>query len=185
MTLIIAGDFNVDFSRICNSSLLSDIISSLNLCAVDRHFHASISFTYMRDDGSASSWILCTDSLTPLFSTISLCDVGSILSDHQPLIAVFDYSLSAQLILPKSPRSSVNNNVSIAWDHVTSEHTQAYCEHISYFLPSPPLQALHCTNPNCTVHRQSLETYCKSLCKTMKDSAELHQLSRQGRIIPG
>ena len=189
-SLIIAGDFNVDFSRICNnSSILSDFISSLNLCAVDRHFHASIPFTYMRDDGSASSWIdhfLCSESLTPLFSTISLCDAGSNLSDHQPLIAVFDYSLGAQLIPPKSPRSSVNNNVSIAWDHVTSEHTQAYCEHISYSLPSPPLQALHCTNPNCTIHRQSLETYCKSLCKTLKDSAELTlPLSRQGRIIPG
>ena len=120
----------------------------------------------MHDDGSASSWIdhfLCSDSLTPLFSTISLCDVGSNLSDHQPLIAVFDYLLSAQLIPPKSPRSSVNNNVSIAWDHVTSEHTQAYCEHISHSLPSPPLQALHCTNPNCTIHRQSLETY-SNLC---------------------
>ena len=58
----------------------------------------------MRDDGSASFWIdhfLCSDSLTPLF------DAGSNLSDHQP---VFDYSLSAQLIPPKSPRSSVNND---------------------------------------------------------------------------
>ena len=46
-SLIIAGDFNVDFSRICyNYSLLSDFISSLNLCAVDRLFHASIPFTY-------------------------------------------------------------------------------------------------------------------------------------------
>ena len=59
-------------------------------------------------------------------------------------------------------------------------------QHISYSLPSPPLQALYCTNPNCTIHRQSLETYCKSLCKTLKDSAELTlPLSRQGHIIPG
>ena len=59
-SLIIGGDFNVDFSRASNNSLsLSDFMSSLNLSAVDCLFPSipSIPFTYMRDDGSATSWV--------------------------------------------------------------------------------------------------------------------------------
>lgn len=118
------------------------------------------------------SIISCVVILLSLFSSISLGDTGSNLSDHQPLIAIFDYPLCAQLTPPKSSRSGVNNNVRIAWDRVTSELTQAYCEQISYSLPSPPLQAFHCTDPNCTIHRHSLETYCISLCNTLKYSAD-------------
>ena len=56
-SLIIGSDFNFDFSCVSNNSLsLSDFMSSLNLSAVDCLF-PSIPFTYMRDDGSATSWV--------------------------------------------------------------------------------------------------------------------------------
>ena len=40
-------------------------------------------------------------------------------------------------------------------------------------LPVPPLEAFQCAEHNCTIHCQVLESYCKSLCSTLKVSAEL------------
>ena len=55
--LIIAGDFNVDFNR-NNVSLqhLRNFMSVLNLVSADLPYSLAIQYTYMRDDGSASSW---------------------------------------------------------------------------------------------------------------------------------
>ena len=99
-SLIIGGDFNVDLSCVGHNLLsLSNFISSLNLCAVDHLFSPSILFTYIRDDGSASSCIdhfLCSDSLVLLFSSVSLCGTGSNLYDHLPLIAIFTNSFGVK-----------------------------------------------------------------------------------------
>ena len=54
--ILIAGDFNVDFY--CASITLQHLrnfMTDLNLVSADLPFHSSICFTYMRDDGSASS----------------------------------------------------------------------------------------------------------------------------------
>ena len=51
--LIITGDFNADFGR-DNANLRH--LSDLSLVSADLPFHSSIQYTYMRDDGGASSW---------------------------------------------------------------------------------------------------------------------------------
>ena len=69
---------------------------------------------------------------------------------------------------------------------VTSEHVSVCCERNASSLPVPPLEAFQCADHNCTIHRQVLESYCKSLCNTLKVSAELTlPLGRQGWVIPG
>lgn len=187
--LIIGDDFNVDFSCVGHNSLsLYNFMSFFHLCAVDPLFYPSIPFTYMHDDGSASSWIdhfLCSDSLVALFSYVSLCGTGSNISDHIPLIAIFNNPFS---VLPSvSSRSSRSNvNVCITWHRITSDHISMYCECIASSLPDPPLDAFQCTTHNCTIHRQALESFCISLCNTLKVSAALTlPLAIQGRVITG
>ena len=80
-------------------------LSSLNLSAVDCLF-SSIPFTYMLDDGSATSWVdhfLCSEQLVPSFSSVFLGGSGSNLSDHQPLVAVFNRSFN---VTPNSASAS-------------------------------------------------------------------------------
>ena len=65
--LLIAGDFNVDFNRNnVNLGHLLHFMSDLHLAAADLPHHSSIQYTYIRDDGTASSWLdhyLCDPSL--------------------------------------------------------------------------------------------------------------------------
>ena len=195
--LIIGGDFNVDFARASNNSLsLCDFMSSLNLSAVDCLF-SSIPFTYMRDDGSATSWVdhfLCSEQLVPSFSSISLGGSGLNLSDHQPLVAVFNRSFnitpnSASVFSSSASASSFSasqSKPSIAWHRASPVQISAYCDLVAHSLPASPIEALCCTNPDCTSHQRVLESYCDSLCNILKVSAELTlPLFRQGRVIPG
>ena len=70
------------------------------------------------------------------------------------------------------------------WIQPFSSFTSHSYFHIS--LPVPPLEAFQCAEHNCTIHRQVLESYCKSLCNTLKVSAELTLLlARQRREISG
>ena len=196
-SLIIGGDFNVDFSRASNNSLsLSDLMSSLNLSAVDCLF-PSIPFTYMRDDGSATSWVdhfLCSERLVSSLFSVSLGGSGSNLSDHHPLVAVFNCSFNvtpnsasvSSSFASASPSSASQSKPSIAWHRASPDQVSAYCDLVVRSLPAPPTEALRCTNPDCTSHLRVLELYCDSLCNTLKVSAELTlPLSRQGRVIPG
>ncbi len=88
--LLVAGDFNVDFDR--NSPVLrhlQNFMSDFHLVSADRPFQSEIQYTYMRDDGCASSWpdhYLCDSSLASSLSSFQRFDFGSNLSDHSPLI---------------------------------------------------------------------------------------------------
>ena len=151
----------------------------------------------MRDDGSATSWVdhfLCSEQLVPSFSSFSLGGSGSNLSDHQPLVAVFNRSFnltpnSASVFSSSASASSFSasqSKPSIAWHHASPVQITAYCDLVAHSLLASPTEVLCCTNPDCTSHLRVLESYCDSLCNILKVSAELTlPLSRQGRVIPG
>ena len=151
----------------------------------------------MRDDGSATSWVdhfLCSEQLVPSFSSISLGGSGSKLSDHQPLVAVFNCSFnvtpnSASVFsssVSASSFSASQSQPSIAWHRACPVQISAYCDLVARSLPVSPIEALCCTNPHCISHLHVLESYCNSLCNILKVSAELTlPLSRQGLVIPG
>ena len=110
--ILIAGDFNVDF---CHTSMtlqhLHTFMTELNLVSADLPFHSSIGFTYMRDDGSASSWpdhFICDTSLAHDLSLFRRVDFGSNLSDHSLLACSLQVDLSVTplpllLLNPKNP----------------------------------------------------------------------------------
>ena len=81
--ILIADDFNADFYRASMTlQHLRNFMTDLNLVSADLPFHC---FTYLRDDGSASSWLdhfICDTSLAPDFSLFCRLDFGSNLTDH-------------------------------------------------------------------------------------------------------
>ena len=85
---MLIGDFNVDFCRDgCQSRLLLDFMSELDLCACNLSFCNSIYYTYERDDGLVRSWIdhvVCTNSFSSLVSDVYRVQLGSNVSDHYP-----------------------------------------------------------------------------------------------------
>ena len=124
-SLIIGGGFNVDFSRVSNNSLsLSDFMSSLNLSVVDYLF-PSLSFVYMHDDGSATSWVdhfLCSEQLVSSFFSVSLGGSGSNRSDHHPLVAVFNCSFNVTPNSASASSSSTSQSKpSIAWHRASPD----------------------------------------------------------------
>ena len=96
---LIAGDFKVDFNlNNVNLGHLMHFLSDLNLTAADLPHHASIQYTYLRDDGTASSWLghyLCDFSLVCALSNFCRFDLGANLSDHSPLLCSFSVALSS------------------------------------------------------------------------------------------
>ena len=110
--ILIAGDFNVDFGRASITlQHLCTFMTELNLVSGDLPFHSSIGFTYMRDDGSASSWpdhFICDTSLAPDLSLFRRVDFGSNLSDHSALACSLQVDLSVHpppllLLSPQKP----------------------------------------------------------------------------------
>ena len=118
-------------------------MSSLTLSAVDCLF-PSIPFTYMHDDDSATSWVdhfLCSEQLVSSFFSVSLGGSGSILSDHHPLVAVFNCSFNvtpnsasvsssfASVSCSSASSSSASQSKpSIAWHRASPDQVSAYCD---------------------------------------------------------
>ena len=120
--LLIAGDFNVDFNRSSvNLRHICTFMSDPNLVSADLPYYSCIQYTYLRDDGSASSWpdrFLCDSSLACDLSHFRRFDFGSNLSDHSPLLCSIGVGLSSA-----SPASSASPSAKtrIAWHAVTPD----------------------------------------------------------------
>ena len=123
------------------------------------------------------------------FFSVSLGGSGSNLSDHHPLVAVFNCSFNVtpnSVSVSVSSSSASQSKPSIAWHCASPDQVSAYCDLVVHSFPSPSTEAFCCTNPHCTSHLCVLKSYCDSLCNTLKVSAELTlPLSRQGRVISG
>ena len=157
--ILIAGDFNVDF---CRASMtlqhLCTFMTELNLVSADFPFHSYIGFTYMRDDGSASSWpdhFICDTSLAPDRSLFRRVDFGSNLSDHSPLACSLQVDLSAPSPLLCSYTRSTKPR--IAWHAADPDLIRSYCDLVSHYLPSLPNSICDCCDSQCTVHVPALD----------------------------
>ena len=76
------------FVEILLLNLFFCIISSNDLCCVDRAFLNNILFTYESDDGNHRSWIdliVVSSSVSSFIASVSRYDSGCTLSDHYPL----------------------------------------------------------------------------------------------------
>ena len=94
-SLLIAGDFNVDFARSTpNTSQLIQFMEEFDLASVDLSYHADVQFTY--EGCNSSSWIdhiRTIHHFASSFSTVQKLDIATNLSDHHPLPGIFDYSV--------------------------------------------------------------------------------------------
>lgn len=185
--LLIAGDFNTDFNRNnVNLRHLQSFMSDLNLVSADLSHQSSIQFTYLRDDGAASSWpdhYLCDLSLAGHLSHFRRFDFGSNLSDHSPLLCSLRADLSAPC--PSSP-TSPTPSVRIAWHAVTPDLAASYCSLLSSNLPPLPDSVRDCCEPSCTQHHAFLDGFCEQLSRCLYDSAlASFPLVKQSSSVPG
>ena len=174
----ICGDFNVDFSRSNNNSLLlSDLMKTHNLVQAD--LCSNISYTYRRDDMSAHSWpdhVLTSRHLMHLVKEISCVDYVDNFSDQLPLF--FSLALSPQAT-PKNKsresRSSLGSpsNTRVAWDQISSVHLASYCNLIQQNLPLLSEELLSCCDSSCKVHRVVLDDICSQLFQCISNAADL------------
>ena len=86
--MIIASDWNTDFSRFCSfTDMVLSFLHDLDLSLVDLSYSDDVQFTYLGHDWS-KSWLDHVAVSTPFRSVVSsvhtLLD-GRNLSDHSPL----------------------------------------------------------------------------------------------------
>ena len=145
-------------------------------------------FTYLRDDGTASSWpdhFLCDPSLARFLCQFSRFEFGSNLSDHFPLLCSLSIDLSDCCPPPPNPPSAAAK-VCIAWHAVTPELAASYCSLLSSCLPPFPACVRDCCDPTCTQHHAFLDGFCEQLSRCILDSAlVVFPKVRQSSSVPG
>ena len=177
---IIAGNFNVDYCRDSPvKSLLLDIISSNDLCCVDRAFQDNILFTYESNDSNHRSWIdhiVVSSSVSSSIASVSRYDSGCTLSDHYPLQFHFQCDLSPGVNFLSTSHCSGTHSV-CDWHKATSDDIQNYIDCTGSLLPVVPTSVLDCCNPHCIHHRAELDLLfdrfvdCLSCCLSEHSSS--------------
>ena len=189
--VLIAGDFNTDFNRNnVNLHHLRSFMSVLSLVSADLSYQSSILFTYLRDDGTASSWpdhFLCDSSLAHFLSQFSRFEFGSNLSDHFPLLCSLTCSIDLSDCCPPPPNPpSAAVKARIAWHAVTPELAASYCSLLSSRLPPFPACVRDCCDPTCTQHHAFLDGFCEQLSRCILDCAlVVFPKVRQSSSVPG
>ena len=172
--LIIAGDWNTDFSRSCSfTDTVLSFVHDLNLSLVDLSFSDDVQFTYLGHDGS-KSWLDHVAVSTPFRSMVnsvhSILD-GRNLSDHSPLAFSLDFSV----FTVDCPPAAFKLN-SCAWFKATPENISQYQAAVLQSLIklncSLGDEVVFCCNPSCTVHHLLLEQVCDQLVKCLQEAAK-------------
>ena len=136
--VIIAGDFNVDFSHNnCRILSITEFMNTRKLLCVDLNY--PINFTYASDNGRAHSrpdHILTSVNFSDCISDVAAVHSADNFSDHLPLT----FSLVADI--PISGSSSTEQSISdlealtkVCWHKITPVHTDHYLETLSKLLP--------------------------------------------------
>ena len=181
-SIIIAGDFNVDFTRSGpNCSNLYALMSSNNLVSVDQMY--TINYTYHKDDISCFSspdHILTSSNYSHLIDDVFAHDSAENFSDHLSLH--FTFKFAGMLSIPSSvcsPRTAVNchsptnPSQSINWYKVTPNDISSFCDNIVTTLPEFPSEIFNCCDTDCTSHQSMLNSYCEQLFNSISTAADL------------
>ena len=177
--IIICGDLNVDFSRSTpNKTVLIDFMLRNNLTCTDLS-SSNVSYTYRRDDGSATSWpdhIMTKSLYDHLLSNVASIDSAENFSDHLPI----SFSLNVSQTLHVGPPSvELGDNPpvmkpphdNINWNSLTDKNISAYCKGIRNSLPQVPSDVLNCCQPECTEHLTVLDSICSDILQCIEASA--------------
>ena len=127
--IIIAGDFNVDFSHPgVTCAYLHTLMNDLQLCAVDVFMCFNIEFTYERDDGLVRSWpdhVLTNCRYVKDISSIKCIHSPDNFSDHVPIR--FEYAMSAPHLECCDTTSSIDKRRDdIDWSRIDPPAVERY-----------------------------------------------------------
>ena len=190
--LIIAGDFNVDFSRSnVTNRYLNSFMSDLNLVASDVQPKFGIKYTYRRDDGLAFSWpdhVLTLSHHSQAIRDIRCWESVDNFSDHLPLEFSVNLDVTGNSgFVPKSHNASLSPRTN--WNKVTAADIEKYNLLIQNNLPCFNPLEFECIKSDCTNHQKELDVYCESLFSCIKDAA-MHSLPQSHtcgnrKVTPG
>ena len=163
----------MDFDRSSpNTTQLIGFMENFNLVSVDLCHRANVQFTY--EGPNSTSWldhILSSRHFAACFTSVQKLDIATNLSDHHPLSCVFDFSVCNA---PHSvPLSASQFTPCTAWHKVKDFDIQNFCHMISDSLPALPSDLVSCSDPSCSKHRSTLDSYCSSLFRCISDAARL------------
>ena len=131
--LIIAGDFNVDFSRSnVTNRYLNSFMSDLNLVASDVQPKFGIKYTYRRDDGLAFSWpdhVLTLSHHSQSIRDIRCWESVDNFSDHLPL----EFSVNLDPLVFECIKSDCTNH---------QKELDVYCESLFSCIKDAALHSL-------------------------------------------
>ena len=159
--LIIAGDFNVDFSRSnVTNRYLNSFMSNLNLVASDVQPKFGIKYTYRRDDGLAFSWpdhVLTFSHHSQAIRDIRCWESVDNFSDHLPLEFSVNLDVTGNSgFVPKSHNASLSPCTN--WNKVTAADIEKYNLLIQNNLPCFNPLVFECIKSDCTNHQKELES---------------------------
>ena len=189
--MIIAGDFDVDFTRLSvNRDVLLTFISDLDLSIADMcDSSPPIQYSYIRDDGLVSSWpdhILTSschlDNLTVMGCFQSLENF----SDHLPLH--FNIKFPNSFPALTTPSTDVSSSLCIDWSQASLEVIDNYCQCILSQLPLLPPDQINCPDSSCQTHHSVIDHCCFELLSCIQSCALMClpcKSARNIRNIPG
>ena len=159
-SLLVTGDFNVDFAR-CSPKFLEEF----NLVSVDLSYHANVQFTY--EGYNSSLWI---DRILSSRHFALLVFKSLILLLISLIIIPLLYLCSTPHLVPPTDSQFTPRT---AWHKVNDSDIQNFCYMISDSLPTLPSDLVLCSDPSCLKHRSSLDFYCSTLLRYISDAARL------------
>ena len=141
-SLLVTGDFNVDFAR-CSPKFLEEF----NLVSVDLSYHANVQFTY--EGYNSSLWI---DRILSSRHFALLVFKSLILLLISLIIIPLLYLCSTPHLVPHTDSQFTPCT---AWHKVNDSDIQNFCYMISDSLPTLPSDLVLCSDPSCLKHHSA------------------------------
>lgn len=189
--VIIAGDFNTDFNRreSKHTELLCKFIKDECLIAGHSLPFANGEYTFesrMNGYRSTIDHILYSDCLRSNLCAYDVVHDGDNLSDHALIVAQIQ-------IDERGPEDAKENGrISKAlWEKANSQSILQYRLRLDELMCKLciPNEALKCTNKNCKVHREDINSYCREIenaCLQASEESIPHSNTKGARqSIPG
>ena len=159
--VIVAGDFNTDFSRgIFFSNSLNMFMSQKTMTCVSSYLYATVDYTFVsKANGGKSNidYVFVSHNLLHLISNFGVNHDGDSLSDHSVINVTFSLPNEISYVAI----SNVKCGESVCWNKARYKHIENYKVTLDQRLDEIdiPWDALHCKDVFCTAHVRELNDF--------------------------